>query len=197
MSFIVPPIFTAEYCTHKAVAVCRRHPVLLSLELAMVLMLWAHLIITCAVVPAIKNRIKKWERPVARFHLGPMKAGRTAETTRPARGYPFVQRVCYVSSLAKYPSRKLPHPAVELDADSAMCSVCFDDFEEPGSIITRRLFKKQGTISAPTLWKTTCGHIFHEACLLEWFRSSGGSICPYCNQDAATVTASFATPLCR
>lgn len=180
MVFWCPPVITSAYRSNTRKARCLRQPEILTLELILLLMTWVYLGNTCAVRPAIKHYIKQW-RPAIVPRLPVACAPSTS-------GYPFVQRVCYVPSDSKYSACNLPHPPIELDADSAMCSVCFDDFEGPESHVKRRLLRKQGPVTAPTLWKTRCGHVFHEKCLLEWFKTSRGSICPYCNQDAAAVT---------
>lgn len=129
-------------------------------------------------------------RPLARAysnrrHLlhAPLRA--PAATEAPA----FVQPVCFVPSADEWkgpgpgPGPALPHPPVVLDADNAECPICYDEFPPPSTNIVTK------TVSAPTLWRTRCGHVFHDSCLLEWLRSSGGTTCPYCNQDAATAPA--------
>lgn len=121
-------------------------------------------------------------RPIARAY-----SNRRHLITAPLRapttnGVPdFVTRVCYVPNAEEWKGNALPHEPVVLDADQADCPICYDEYPAPSTNIVTK------SVSAPTLWRTRCGHVFHDTCLLEWLRTSGGTICPYCNQDAATV----------
>lgn len=36
------------------------------------------------------------------------------------------------------------------------------------------------TLTSTTTISTTCGHVFHENCLTQWFRTSGDRKCPNC-----------------
>lgn len=193
------PVLTSAYSDNTTRARCRRRRDGLQWELALILALWTHQAVNALVRPAVKHYSKKWRFPLPvhrRVCLGLCAGRQPARPTNPADpeaapvagGYRFVQRVCYVPDLAKYPASELPLPAVELDADSAMCSICYDDFKAPHTL-AKRCLKRRGPVSAPTLWKTRCGHVYHESCLLEWFRASGGSVCPYCNQDVAAMAA--------
>lgn len=110
-------------------------------------------------------------------------------TPAPAELPPFVQPVCFVPSLQQYQDVQLPHMPVELRAENADCPICYDEFSPPRMhrITKTVLRQKKVSVSAPTLWRTRCGHVFHDSCLLEWLRASGGTVCPYCNQDAAVA----------
>jgi hypothetical protein len=79
---------------------------------------------------------------------------------------------------ASSPSAPSAGSSVESDSPSPSRS------PSPSPSRSRSRSRSPSPSPPPARVRQRCGHSFHEACLLEWWLSSGATTCPLCRQDA-------------